>query len=660
MITNVFYNHQTVQSLLLVINKLENQISEIESQGQNQQQQQQQQQQSFDKLTPQSLQPINPSSPTHFQSSTSVSSSTTDNTSISSSKDIRKSKETTIEDISAEVGSLTITNNDTIPGCYIGVTTGSNFTKLFLKQLHLNKLNEIESTNLNDFDSFDSSVTRNYAPLPPYRISRYAILKYINHVHIYYPILILQDLKLILHNMYSSPREVSINEKFILFIVVSIGLDRGEKDAELIDYNNQFKPVDYFNTAYRYLEEILTIRSEKSLQSMLLVIIWLLNTNVLKDDNGDLWHLGRFSMSLAMELGVHRFNPDWDFGELKNELRNRLFWCTYILERTISIKFGKGLSLRKQAIDTPLPKLLKDDYIVDNAYINSEVLKIYEQVQFKPSLLLINICEIYGDLLETIYISKSKISSIPHLTGSDVIQFKDQLQNSLTNWMIQVEKEIPNTLDCYHELKIRYCITSIILNRPSPSFPLPDSESIMRCKLDCQTCIDAYCWLIEKGWKINPICLHDTMNIGLTMVYCCWKTESNSKNLKNFSMKILNIMNEIVKYYLNFTKFKNLFIIISSIVVDGFDNTNPLNNQQLNQSQSDYLIHHVTDQLQQVRSSVQYASGKSTSDQLMKNNILEFNDLFTQELFNDVFRKYHFNTNDQTMEDIGQLFDFRL
>lgn len=675
---NVFYNFQTVQSLLEVIQKLEEKVAEVEpshsaysvgnqpnngdqivQRPHSDQERNQQPQQVNDHISPQSQQ-------TTSQTCSPREASTPNST--SSSKEKPNSRGTTIESISTEVGSLTISNSDNTQGKYIGAATGSNFARLFLKQMHLSRLNELNSDTMDEFDSFDSSVTRSYAPLPPYRISKYAVLKYINCVHIYYPLLLLQNLKHTLHLMYSSPREVSLHDKFILFIVISIGLDRAEKDVEMTNYNNQFKPVEYFNTAYRYLEEILSIRSEKSLQALLLVIIWLLNTNVLKDDNGDLWHLGRFSMSLAMELGVHRFNADWDFGEMKNELRNRLFWCTYILERTIAMKFGRGLSLRKQAIDTPIPQLLKDDYISDNSTFGAELLNVYDQVQFKPSLLLINICEIYGDTLETVYISRPA-GSKPALSLEEITNYKIQLQNSLDQWMAQVDKQIPNSLECYYELKVRYCIASTILNRPSPSFPMPDTESILKCKINCQLCISSYCWLLDHGWKINPTCLHDLVNVGLTMIYCCWKTETDSNTLKEFSLKILNIMNEVVNYYSNFTKFRNLFIIVSSIIIDGFDNSAGINGNsnasncnstdtiaevQPAVGQHEFMFRSVPQQLQQVKYSVQYPTSSHFSN--AHSNNYEFNDWFTQELFQDVFRQYYFQNNDIIMEDLDNLF----
>lgn len=683
-IDHAFYSYHTVQSLLEVIDKLETQLKDSKDNGnlENGNELLIKNNSNYginnadDKMNGNNsnINNINNNNQHHNNNNSANDNSTTNNNSHipESVSDPSKSKilkkDLTIEDISTEVGSLTISTNNNDQGKYIGAATGSNFAKIFLKQMHLSNIDEINTDDLDDFKSFDNSVSKAYAPLPPYRIANYAIFKYINYVHIYYPIIQLHEIRNICNKMYIGPKNVSLQEKFLLFMVISIGIDRGEKDPELTNYNNQFKPVEYYNTAYRYLEQILSNRSERSLQAILLVIVWLLNTNVLKDDNGDLWHLARFSMSLAMELGVHRYNPDWNFSESKNELRNRLFWCTYILERTVAMKFGRGLSLRKQAIDTPLPKLLNDDYLAENSFNGDESLSIYENVKFKPSLLLIKMCEIYGDMLETVYISRTK-GFKPILSIEEVINYKNELQISLDNWVINVEKEIPNDLDCYHELKVRYCLTSIILNRPSPSFPIPDIESNLRCKKYCQTAINSYYILLENGWKINSTCLHDLVNVGLTMIYCCWKTESNSRILKEFSNKTLYIMNEIIRFYPNFTKFKNLFIIVSSIVNEGFENS--LNEQQrqqqrqrqqqLNQNnfdENDLMSRNVSNQLQQFKDSIQYPNNFNINNG-NSNNVIEFNDWFTQELFQDVFKQYYFQNNDTIMGDVDNFFDYQ-
>lgn len=140
------------------------------------------------------------------------------------------------------------------------------------------------------------------------------------------------------------------------------------------------------------------------------------------------------------------------------------------------------------------------------------------------------------------------------------------------------------------------------------------------------------------------------------MIYCCWKTESNSNLLKDFSVKTLKIMNEVIYYYPNFVKFKNLFLIVSSIIIDGYVNTqnSPINNPSNKSMREEFLFQNIPQQLQQVKASIQYPNA---SPDINSSSNIEFNDWFTQELFQDVFRQYYFQNNDPIMEDLENLFN---
>ncbi|ODV84814.1 hypothetical protein CANARDRAFT_213289, partial [[Candida] arabinofermentans NRRL YB-2248] len=168
-VEGVGYTYKTVQSLLTRISELEDQLSRsqpIDTQiptfiDSQQQQQQSQQQLSQSQQQQQSQDPQQQSQP-------------------------NTTNDKVIDGLSTEVGSLTIgTNLD--EGKYIGAATGSNFARVFLKQINLNHLENIDSLN-DDFELFDASVTRTCAALPNYRISKYLLFTYIDKIQIYYPV----------------------------------------------------------------------------------------------------------------------------------------------------------------------------------------------------------------------------------------------------------------------------------------------------------------------------------------------------------------------------------------------------------------------------------------------------------------------------------------
>lgn len=670
MAENVYYNHKTVKSLLEVIERLKQEVTrprqnlQLRSNNDNLLSSTHQREQEQKLSSQYNGSPYNAPSiailarkhtfptPKYLSSVSTFSGSTspTSETSINSPEKKEKGKKrSTIESISTEVGSLTLPDEDFVPG---KTSTRSRFPYLILKQLNLDK----QSRSMNSFDDafecFDASVCRAYTPLPPYRVAKFAVQTYINCVHVCFPFLSVTDLKNILEKMYTLPREVSSQDKFILFLVLSIGLDKGENSPEMANYKNQFDPVEYYNTAYRYLEEILTIRSEKTLQALLLTIIWLLHVSVVQNNSGDIWHLGRFSLSVAMELGCHRYNPDWDFGELKNELRNRLFWSTYVLERTIAMRLKRGVSLRKQAIDTPKPKLYTFDSILDDNFFVSRDLNIYEQVQFKPALLWIKLCEVYGDILETLYLV-SGTGPREYETYEARLDFKEQTNIFLENWITQVEKEIPKRTHVYHELRILYGLASINLHRKTPGLPDLNDGSIIICKEKCRGCIDSYIWLLQDGWKLAPLHISDIVDIGLLVIYCCWKLDANSENLKELSVKLMKIINEIVRLHPDFTKFKNLYIILSCIIIEDLDS-----------EYRDPTANNVTGAINQLRASTYYLPSVSDSKDVPYSAAREFyaengvkiNDWFSHELFKDVFRQYYFQADDPTMKEVSNLF----
>ncbi|KAG7813078.1 hypothetical protein KL924_001826 [Ogataea haglerorum] len=524
------------------------------------------------------------------------------------------SKDKLIENAANEVGSLVVTNGMNA-GKYIGAATGLNFARLFLKQLNLN--NQLVKSKANDFENFDSEATQSCAALPSQRLSKLLLLKYIDSLQMYYPIHGIPQLQSLQQKIYSQPQNMSRYDKYTFFMILAIASNKlTHKDA----IRNPFTANEYYNTASKYLENILGNRSENSLQALLLLVVWKLESDALEDDNGDLWYLSRFCMSLAMELGVHRYNPTWNFGEQRNEQRNRLFWCSFIIDRTVAMKFGRGLSLRNQAIDTPLPKLLNDDY---NVSANTS----YHHVQLLPSIMLIRICEIAGDMLETVYISR-KLGAQPLLKDDELRSIRTNLQERLDSWMRQVNDEVPLNLPCYYELKVRYCVVSIVLNRPSPSFPYPDGATIELCKAKCIAGMECYKHLITNGWKVTPTCLHDMLAIGLTMIYCCWRLDSDSKEINEFSEGLLNLMQEACLYYYKFSRFKSLYETVSDAIKEHLS----IGEQhKRRKNQESFVNVEVQDQF-------------------------DWNEWFSQEVFQDGFRQFYDLSGNHLIEGLGEYF----
>lgn len=86
-----------------------------------------------------------------------------------------------IDELSNEVGTLTTSSNEDLQGKYIGAATGTKFAKMFLRQMHLQKLDDLEHLSTCDFSLDDTNVgmlSRSCAPLPPFGIAKMAVNNY--------------------------------------------------------------------------------------------------------------------------------------------------------------------------------------------------------------------------------------------------------------------------------------------------------------------------------------------------------------------------------------------------------------------------------------------------------------------------------------------------
>jgi hypothetical protein len=92
---------------------------------------------------------------------------------------------------------------------------------------------------------------------------------------------------------------------------------------------------EYFQTALHFFTRFREHpRDLPGLQAIILLTIRMISSPSCNHSN-DLWHLTRYCMSIALELGVHRHNPSWNFSPEELELRTRTWWTVYSLERYV-------------------------------------------------------------------------------------------------------------------------------------------------------------------------------------------------------------------------------------------------------------------------------------------------------------------------------------
>lgn len=218
----------------------------------------------------------------------------------------------------------------------VGNAAGATFARIFFKQLDLDvhgfksSISQ-QSSAVGAADmSFDPISHR--ASLPSKAISQLLLSYYIAHVHIWWPIFHLPTLRSWFSQIYTSPRTCDCFHRYAIFMVLALGAHEAAGAATYKALHDIFLPENYYSTAMTFYDQVSIGTGLQSLQATLLLTVWMTRASNLAD-NGKLWQISRFAMSMAIELGCHRNNRRWDFGSVENEIRNRLWWSTYALER---------------------------------------------------------------------------------------------------------------------------------------------------------------------------------------------------------------------------------------------------------------------------------------------------------------------------------------
>lgn len=118
---------------------------------------------------------------------------------------------------------------------------------------------------------------------------------------------------------------------------------------------------------------------------------------------GASWILCQTTMSLAIELGLHRsakrWAPDATPNRLDIEIRKRTFWAILTIHVTLSGKLGRPMPFRYEDFDVEMPEPIDDELLSENGLDTSRPGRCMHEI----GLHAIRIIPLYMELYSTIY-----------------------------------------------------------------------------------------------------------------------------------------------------------------------------------------------------------------------------------------------------------------
>lgn len=110
-------------------------------------------------------------------------------------------------------------------------------------------------------------------------------------------------------------------------------------------------------TALQHVSAACETRSVQNVEAMTLLVIYHLRSAT----SHGLWYMIGLAMRTCIDLGLHRKANTAHLDPFTAQLRRRLFWTVYYLERAISLSLGRPFSIADRHIDLDLPLDVDDD-----------------------------------------------------------------------------------------------------------------------------------------------------------------------------------------------------------------------------------------------------------------------------------------------------------
>jgi hypothetical protein len=143
------------------------------------------------------------------------------------------------------------------------------------------------------------------------QIARRYIATYLDRVHKWYPFLSLDRLARDLENAHGSDEFARLT----LFVIFAIAADK----------HDAYTSAEYFQTALSFVPPVVAQNSLDSIRALLLLTVHGIFT--WNNDTVNLWYITGHATRVAVQLGITRNNPKWEFASSQQEDRRRVFWC---------------------------------------------------------------------------------------------------------------------------------------------------------------------------------------------------------------------------------------------------------------------------------------------------------------------------------------------
>lgn len=187
--------------------------------------------------------------------------------------------------------------------------------------------------------------------LPSRQIATSIVQYFTANIYPLFPCLSETALLTVLDDVYrQDDRVVKESDYWMLYLVLAIGSTAQSRRINDGHYNNG---ADFICRAMAYADRALAPGYASQIQSLLLLTLY----SMLDPAHFDTWHLIGFTARAVVDLGLHQ-DPPMSFVTDPSalDLRRKIFYCTYALDRAVSMAHARPFSFTDDSINVAFPQ----------------------------------------------------------------------------------------------------------------------------------------------------------------------------------------------------------------------------------------------------------------------------------------------------------------
>ncbi|KAL5336561.1 fungal-specific transcription factor domain-containing protein [Aspergillus crustosus] len=400
---------------------------------------------------------------------------------------------------------------------YIGPSSGYFFAKRILISAGCRSTPVASTATALDSTQLSLELLNTPAPLPTQKQSAVDLTtKYFRTVHLLYPFLHEQTHMELIDRVYASHEKDSL-ETFQVYMVLAIAS---------LNLSRQCKvhlPVEgYYASAMKHVDYVCNHGSVASLQCLLLLMVYALYN---PSCNINIWNLNYQCLASVIDLGLQRdvrasSNPH--ISVFDQEMRTRIFWVVYTLDRTVCTMMGRPIGIRDEACELRFPSSIPDRDLLN---IGPE-----HQLQFEStshisySVHVFKLAQLNSEIKYIMHSINRDAPAYALPAVRDIQAWQQDMIQSLDNWLLGIPQSGGAGSDIVQLCKVKYHETMILLLRPSPGIPNPSQDILDKCFDHALTLLREFSELYASGNLLyNRLVVHSIFLGTLVMLNCIWK-----------------------------------------------------------------------------------------------------------------------------------------